>query len=133
MKLASSLDRLGAETAFEVLTRANALEAQGRRIAHVGIDAPDFDTPPHVVEAANRALSDGATRYCPAPGIPALREACADYLEGCVYPDSRCCSVILVSQPAESIDAETTPSPRFRVGPGSGVSSDNPRCGRSSL
>jgi aspartate aminotransferase len=80
MELASSLDRLGTETAFEVLARAGALEAQGRRIVHLGIGAPDFDTPTHIVEAANRALSDGWTRYCPAPGLPQLREACADYL-----------------------------------------------------
>jgi aspartate/methionine/tyrosine aminotransferase len=78
--LAASLDRLGTETAFEVLARAKALEAEGRRIIHLQIGEPDFDTPAHVVEAAARALRDGHTHYCPAPGIPALREAAADYL-----------------------------------------------------
>jgi aspartate aminotransferase len=78
--LAASLDRLGTETAFEVLARAKALEAQGRRIIHLEIGEPDFDTPSHVVEAAVQALRDGQTHYCPAAGLPVLREACAEHL-----------------------------------------------------
>jgi aspartate aminotransferase len=78
--LATSLERLGTETAFEVLARAKALEATGRRVIHLEIGEPDFATPPHIVEAAAKALRDGMTHYCPAPGIPALREACADHL-----------------------------------------------------
>jgi aspartate/methionine/tyrosine aminotransferase len=78
--LAQSLHRLGTETAFEVLARAKALEAEGRRIIHLQIGEPDFDTPAHVVEAAAKALRDGHTHYCPAPGVPELREAAADYL-----------------------------------------------------
>jgi aspartate/methionine/tyrosine aminotransferase len=80
MTIADSLSRLGTETAFEVLARAKALEAQGREMIHLQIGEPDFDTPPHIVEAAARALRDGATHYCPAPGIPELREAAAAYL-----------------------------------------------------
>ncbi len=79
-ELAASMSRLGTETAFEVLARAKALEAEGRDIIHLQIGEPDFDTPPHVVEAGCRALRDGFTHYCPAPGLPVLREACAEYL-----------------------------------------------------
>jgi aspartate/methionine/tyrosine aminotransferase len=78
--LAASLDRLGTETAFEVLARAKALEAQGRRVIHLEIGEPDFDTPAHIVEAGARALRDGHTHYCPAAGLPVLREACAEHL-----------------------------------------------------
>src|SRR3954467_15454503 len=78
--LARSLERLGTETAFETLARARALEAQGRRIIHLEIGEPDFPTAPHIVEAAAKALRDGHTHYCPAPGLPELREACADHL-----------------------------------------------------
>jgi aspartate aminotransferase len=91
-QLARSLDRLGTETAFELLARAKALEAEGRRIIHLQIGEPDFDTPPHVVEAAAKALREGHTHYCPAPGIPELREAAADYLSrtrGLVIPPGR--------------------------------------------
>lgn len=79
-ELATGLRRLGTETAFEVLARARALEAEGRRVIHLEIGEPDFATPPHIVEAAAKALRDGETHYCPAPGIPALREACAAHL-----------------------------------------------------
>ncbi len=79
-RLASSLDRLGTETAFEVLARAKALEAQGRRVIHLEIGEPDFATPGHIVEAGMRALRDGHTHYCPAPGLPELREVCAEHL-----------------------------------------------------
>jgi aspartate aminotransferase len=78
--LARSLERLGTETAFEMLARATALEAQGRRIIHLEIGEPDFPTPAHVVEAGAKALRDGYTHYCPAPGLPVLREACAEHL-----------------------------------------------------
>jgi aspartate aminotransferase len=60
--LATSLDRLGTETAFEVLARAKALEATGKRVIHLEIGEPDFDTPPHIVEAAAKALADGSRR-----------------------------------------------------------------------
>jgi aspartate aminotransferase len=78
--LSESLQRLGTETAFEVLARARRLEAQGRRVIHLEIGEPDFGTPANIVETAARALRDGHTHYCPAPGLPELREACAEHL-----------------------------------------------------
>ena len=69
--------RLGTETAFEVLARAQALEAQGKQIIHLEIGEPDFATPEHIVEAGVRALRGGATHYTPSPGITPLREAIA--------------------------------------------------------
>jgi aspartate aminotransferase len=75
---AQRMDRLGTETAFEVLARAKALEAQGREILHFEIGEPDFDTPAHIKEAAVRALHDGYTHYGPTPGLPVLREAIAE-------------------------------------------------------
>jgi aspartate aminotransferase len=75
--LAARMGRLGTETAFEVLARAKALERQGKEIIHLEIGEPDFDTPGNIKEAAVKALRDGKTGYCPAPGIPELREAIA--------------------------------------------------------
>ena len=80
MHRATSLDRLGTETAFEVLARAKKLEAQGRRVIHLEIGEPDAPTPAHIVEAGIQALRDGHTTYCPSAGLPELREACADYM-----------------------------------------------------
>src|SRR4030042_2059021 len=78
MKLSERLARLGTETAFEVLVRARALEAQGRSVIHLEIGEPDFDTPSHITDAAVEALKGGATHYGPAPGIPDLRQAIAE-------------------------------------------------------
>jgi aspartate aminotransferase len=78
MKLAGRMGSIGTETAFEAAARARALEAQGRDIIHLEIGEPDFDTPPHVRDAAKRALDEGATHYAPFPGIPELREAIAE-------------------------------------------------------
>ena len=71
------MGRLGTETAFEVLARAEELARGGRDVINLGIGQPDFKTPPHIVEAAVRALRDGHHGYTPAPGIPELREAVA--------------------------------------------------------
>ncbi len=76
MRLASRMERIGTETAFEAAARARALEATGREVIHLEIGEPDFDTPRNVSEAAARALLDeGATHYTAATGIAPLREA----------------------------------------------------------
>ena len=80
MKLAERMNRIGVEKAFEVLVRARALEAQGRRVIHLEIGEPDFPTPPHIVEAAKQALNDGWTHYGPTQGYPELRESVARYI-----------------------------------------------------
>jgi aspartate/methionine/tyrosine aminotransferase len=75
LQLAQAMSRLGTESAFEVLARAKALEAKGKSVINLGIGQPDFLTPPHIVEAAIKALRDGHHGYTPANGIPQLREA----------------------------------------------------------
>jgi aspartate/methionine/tyrosine aminotransferase len=80
-KLASRMNLLGTETAFDVLAEVNALRAQGRDIISFGIGEPDFDSPVHVKEAAKRALDANETHYGPSAGLPKLREAIARYIE----------------------------------------------------
>ena len=77
MTVAARMNDLGTETAFEVLAKARALEAQGKDIIHLEIGEPDFDTPKHIVEAGVEALREGYTHYGPTPGLPELREAIA--------------------------------------------------------
>ncbi|WP_280520509.1 aminotransferase class I/II-fold pyridoxal phosphate-dependent enzyme [Phaeobacter sp. J2-8] len=81
MIFADSLSRLGTESAFMVLARAQKLAAEGKDIINLGIGQPDFQTPGHIVEAGIKALQDGHHGYTPANGIPALREAVAADLE----------------------------------------------------
>ncbi len=80
--VADRMSRLGTETAFEVLARARALEAQGRNVVHLEIGEPDFDTPINIRDAAKRALDEGFTHYGPSAGLPELRQAIAAYVGG---------------------------------------------------
>jgi aspartate/methionine/tyrosine aminotransferase len=64
---------------MDVLARAHALEAAGRRVVHMEIGEPDFTAPAPVVEAGVRALRDGMTAYTATLGLPALREAIATH------------------------------------------------------
>ena len=80
MQIAERMSRLGTETAFEVLLKAKALEAQGKNIIHLEIGEPDFDTPENVIEAAKKALDEGFTHYGPSAGLPQAREAVAAYV-----------------------------------------------------
>jgi aspartate/methionine/tyrosine aminotransferase len=81
MKLAERMDLLGTETAFQVLAKAKALEAQGRDIVHLEIGEPDFDTPLNIREAAKKAIDEGWTHYGPANGQPDLREAIVEEMK----------------------------------------------------
>lgn len=76
-QLVDAMSRLGTESAFEVLARANKLAQGGMDVINLGIGQPDFKTPEHIVEAAIKALKDGHHGYTPANGIPELREAVA--------------------------------------------------------
>jgi aspartate aminotransferase len=78
LRLAQRMSRLGTETAFEVLAKARALEANGRDIVHLEIGEPDFDTPANIVAAGVEALRSGFTHYGPSAGLPELRKAIAD-------------------------------------------------------
>jgi aspartate aminotransferase len=75
----SALSRLGAENAFQVLQRAHEIEATGRRVVHMEIGEPDFDTPEHIKRAAVESLMAHDTHYTPSAGTLALRETVADY------------------------------------------------------
>ena len=74
------MERLGTETAFEVLVKAKALEAQGRDIIHLEIGEPDFDTPGNIIEAGCDALRKGFTHYGPSAGMMELREVIAQHV-----------------------------------------------------
>jgi len=78
--LATRMQRLGTETAFEVLAKARALEAKGKHVIHLEVGEPDFDTPKSVSDAGIAAIRDGYTHYTPSAGIPELRAAIATHV-----------------------------------------------------
>jgi aspartate/methionine/tyrosine aminotransferase len=78
MSYAKRMGRLGTETAFEVLARARALEAKGRKVVHLEIGEPDFDTPANIRKAGAEAIEQGFTHYGPSAGLPEFRKVIAE-------------------------------------------------------
>ena len=91
MEFADRMDRLGTESAFEVLAKAKGLEAQGRDIVHLEIGQPDFITPTNICEAAFKAMKDGHTGYSPSAGLLEFREVIAEHISEtrgiAIHPD----------------------------------------------
>ena len=126
MKLVERMGRIGVESAFEVLVRARALEAQGKSVIHLEIGEPDFPTPPHVIEAGKRALDEGYTKYGPTQGLPELREAIADYISRtrgirvgpervCVVPGGKPIMFFSLIALIEAGDEVIYPNPGFPI------------------
>jgi aspartate/methionine/tyrosine aminotransferase len=80
-KVAERMSLLHTESAFQILARANALEAQGRSIIHLEIGQPDFKTPQNIIEAAYKAMNEGKTGYGPTGGIIPLRETIVEHCQ----------------------------------------------------
>jgi aspartate/methionine/tyrosine aminotransferase len=78
MEFTARVQNLAIEGAYHMLARAQALEAQGRKIIHLEIGQPDVPTFSNICEAASQAIYDGHTGYAPSAGIPALRQAIAE-------------------------------------------------------
>ena len=95
MRWAKRMEKLGTESAFEVLARAKRLEEQGRSVVHLEIGEPDFATPPHIVAAAEAAIEEGYTHYTPAGGIPEVRQAIAAHYSRRLNSDVTAAEVIM--------------------------------------
>ena len=95
-KFANRVKDIGTESAFQIMAKANALEAEGRSIIHCEIGQPDFSTPPHIIEAAYEAMKAGYTGYGPTPGYPDVREAIAREASRRKNIDARMEEVVIV-------------------------------------
>jgi aspartate aminotransferase len=126
MKLASRMDRILIETAFEVLVKARALEAKGRSIIHLEIGEPDFDTPKHVVETGKKALDEGWTHYGPTQGYLDFREVLAKHVSDtrgitvgaenvCVVPGGKPIIFFPILALIEEGDEVIYPNPGFPI------------------
>lgn len=82
LKINPAVAAIEEETAFTVMDRANALRAQGHPVINLGIGQPDFQPPKHILQAAERAVRDGPHGYTSPQGLPALRDAVAQYVGG---------------------------------------------------
>jgi aspartate/methionine/tyrosine aminotransferase len=126
MQLAQNMSRIGTESAFEVLVKARALEAQGKNIIHLEIGEPDFPTPRHVIEAGKHALDEGWTKYGPTAGFPEFREAIAEYISRtrkikvdadnvCVVPGGKPIMFFSMMALLEPGDEVIYPNPSFPI------------------
>src|SRR5438132_1460201 len=126
LRLAKRMARLGTETAFEVLVKARALEAQGRDIVHLEVGEPDFATPENIVQAAVDALHHGATKYTPSAGIPELRTAIAQRVSASrgisikpeqvvVTPGAKPIMFFVILALVDAGDEVVTPNPAFPI------------------
>jgi aspartate/methionine/tyrosine aminotransferase len=126
MRLAEKMSRLGTESAFDVLVKARALEQRGRSVIHLEIGEPDFPTPAHIVEAGQRALAEGWTKYGPTSGLPELREAIAAYVSRtrgvkvaaenvCVVPGGKPIMFFVMIALIEAGDEVIYPNPSFPI------------------
>jgi len=80
-RIASRVSQLNGEGALAVYSRAKELERQGRSIIHLELGEPDFHPAAPVVDVVRDAVAAGRDRYCSTRGLPALREAIAEYLK----------------------------------------------------
>src|SRR5260370_11174168 len=80
-RIASGVSQLNCEGALTVYSRVKQRESKGRSIIHLDLGEPDFHPAAPVVDAMRDAVAAGRDRYCSTRGVPALREAIADYLK----------------------------------------------------
>jgi len=64
-----------------ITAKARQLKSEGKDVVSFAAGEPDFNTPTPIIEAANKALQDGFTKYTPTPGMPTLREAISQKLQ----------------------------------------------------
>ncbi|MDX1811068.1 MAG: aminotransferase class I/II-fold pyridoxal phosphate-dependent enzyme [Gammaproteobacteria bacterium] len=81
LKAANRMHHIAPFYVMDLLAQARKLEAQGRDIVHMEIGEPDFPTPAPIINAGIAALAAGKTHYTPAVGLPALRDALANYYD----------------------------------------------------
>jgi len=90
--LAERVSRVNPSMTLAISAKAKAMKADGLDVCSFSAGEPDFDTPDHVKAAAKAALDQGKTRYGPAAGEPALRQAIAEKLQRendlCYGPDN---------------------------------------------
>ncbi len=127
-RIASRVAQLNGEGALAVYSRAKELERQGRSIIHLELGEPDFHPAAPVVDALRDAVAAGRDRYCSTRGVPALREAIADYLKRTrnvhttaeqvlVAPGCKMALSLAMMALIEPVDEVLFPDPSFPIYP----------------
>jgi aspartate aminotransferase len=80
MNLARRVSQVTPSLTLAIAAKAKAMKAEGIDVCSFSAGEPDFDTPAHIIAAAEKALNSGKTKYGAAAGEPKLREAIAHKL-----------------------------------------------------
>ncbi len=80
-RISEALGRIQSSPLFGMLAKAAALKAAGQPVISLSAGEPDFDTPVHIIDAAEQAMRSGHTRYTPVAGTTALRQAVCNKLK----------------------------------------------------
>lgn len=80
MKIASRALNISPSLTLEITAKAKAMKAEGKDVVSFGAGEPDFNTPEYIISAAKEALDAGFTKYTPASGTAALKQAVCDKL-----------------------------------------------------
>ncbi len=78
-KVSKRLQDVNAFHVMSLMAEAKKLDSQGHKVIHMEMGEPDFSTPQPIIDAGIRALQSGITHYTPTLGLPALRDAIADF------------------------------------------------------
>jgi len=81
MKLAKRVSLLSPSPTLAITAKSNEMKRQGIDVVGLGAGEPDFNTPAHIIEAAERAMREGRTKYTAAAGIPELLQAISEKFE----------------------------------------------------
>lgn len=79
--LANRVKTLTPSSTLAITAKANELKAQGIDVIGLGAGEPDFNTPENILQAAKDSMDKGLTKYTPAGGLPALKQAIIAKLE----------------------------------------------------
>lgn len=81
MILSRKAQNIGASLTLALTAKAGELKKEGIDVVSFGVGEPDFNTPKNIIEAANRAMEEGKTKYTATSGIVELKEAIAKKLK----------------------------------------------------
>ncbi|AXI39982.1 aspartate aminotransferase [Bacillaceae bacterium ZC4] len=75
MNLSKRVSTLTPSSTLAITAKAKELKAAGHDVIGLGAGEPDFNTPDHILDAAEKAMKEGHTKYTPSGGLISLKEA----------------------------------------------------------
>ena len=68
-KLAGRVHKVQPSFTLQMATVAAEMRAEGLDVINFSVGEPDFNTPPHIIRAGQKAMDEGYTKYTAGPGM----------------------------------------------------------------